>query len=91
LAAAACALSAVLAMSAPLGAAEETWLTLLRLQLRDEQRCDLSFVVSWRELPIEGLNTLEGRIRCLDGREYDFERKRPHLKFALRLCQPAQC
>ena len=71
--------------------ADETWESTLRLQLEDEKRCQLQTFVSVRELPMESLGGLEGRVRCVDGREFDFSRQKSHQKFELRLCQPAVC
>lgn len=75
---------------APAGA-DETWLTPLRLQVKTEQSCDLAAVVSQREFKVGDEVKIEGRLRCADGREYDFSRERPHLKFQVRLCQPSYC
>ena len=44
-----------------------------------------------RTFELAGDTVIEGRVRCLDGREFDFTRPKPHLKFELRLCQPAVC
>lgn len=71
--------------------AQDTWQTVLKLQLEDERRCQLQTFVSVRELPVEGLGGLEGRIRCADGREFDFSRQKAHQKFEIHLCQPAVC
>lgn len=71
--------------------AEQAWESILRLQLQDERRCQLRAIVSLRDLEIGGLGGLEGRIRCADGREFDFSRQKAHQKFELRLCQPAVC
>lgn len=77
--------------AAPTAGSDEMWEATLRLQLEGEKRCQLQSFVSVRELPVEGLGGLEGRIRCIDGREFDFSRQRQHQKFELRLCQPAVC
>lgn len=71
--------------------AQEAWEAALRLQLETEKKCQLQAFVSVRELPVEGLGGLEGRIRCGDGREFDFSRQKPHQKFDIHLCQPAVC
>lgn len=69
----------------------EPWHTVLRLQLRQSHNCQLDEVLYVRELPLGQDVGLEGRVRCLEGREYDFTRQRQHQKFDIRLCQPAVC
>lgn len=71
--------------------AEDSWQVLLKLQLQEQQRCTLERVVSMREVPIGKSVGVEGRVRCMDGREFDFSREREHQKFTIRLCQPAVC
>lgn len=74
----------------PAAAAEESWMPVLR-QVLAEKKCDLGHILWTREVPVGPSTALEGRVRCLDGREFDFTRPRPHLKFDVRLCQPAVC
>lgn len=83
----------MLLSSAPGQAAEdeESWVPALRHVLTAEKKCDLGSILWTREVPVGSTVTLEGRIRCLDGREFDFTRPRPHMKFDVRLCQPAVC
>lgn len=85
--------AAALATGAPVGLAEaqEGWEATLKLQLDSEKKCQLERLVSVRQLPLEGLGGLEGRVRCHDGREFDFSRHKAHQKFELRLCMPAVC
>ena len=85
------ALVAVVAL--PSFAADEPaeWQRVLRLQLQDNNSCRLEKVIFVREIQLGGEAGLEGRIRCIDGREYDFTRQRRHEKFDIRLCQPAVC
>ena len=88
--------TAVLAMAA-FGAAgsvmaeDPPWRMVLELQLRDLHRCTLERIVSVRELQVGSDLGMEGRVRCIDAREYDFTRSRPHQKFEIRLCQPSVC
>ena len=73
------------------GHADDSWQAVLQLQLAAEKRCQLDHMISVRQLPVAQLGALEGRLRCKDGREFDFSRAKPHLKFELRLCAPAVC
>lgn len=89
---AALALAALAGVGAGISAhAEESWQVALRLQLDEEKRCRLEAYISVRELPADAVGGIEGRIRCVDGREFDFTRPRTHQKFDIRLCQPAVC
>lgn len=83
---------------APVGAQGEeakpsapTWQSVLSLQLKDEYRCDLDKVLFDRDVDVGGRTSKEGRVRCLDGREFDFSRASTHEKFVIHLCQPAVC
>lgn len=87
---------AVVALAiAPVAACAEepasSWMTLLKLQLRDGYNCAFESFLNWRHVPLgSGVGT-EGRVRCLDRREYEFSRAREHEKFVIRLCQPSVC
>jgi hypothetical protein len=70
---------------------EESWLPVLRQVLAADRKCDLASVLWAREVPVGGAVALEGRVRCYDGREFDFSRPRPHMKFEVRLCLPTVC
>jgi len=91
IAAGAAALAIVLPCQGRAADEERSWMPLLRQVLAAEKRCDLEHVVWVRELPVADTVALDGRVRCYDGREFDFSRPRPHLKFEVRLCQPAVC
>lgn len=76
------------------GAAEEPadqWQVLLQLQLKESYHCDLDTILYVREVPVGNQTSTEGRIRCIDEREFEFSRMRPHEKFTIHLCQPAVC
>lgn len=70
---------------------EASWMPALRHVLAHEQKCKLSEVLWTREVPVGTAKALEGRARCLDGREFDFMQRRPHMKLDVRLCQPTIC
>ena len=71
--------------------AEEGWLPVLKQVLAAERKCDLGELLWARDVPVGGSVALEGRVRCLDGREFDFSRPRPHMRFEVRLCLPTVC
>jgi len=92
-------LAALLAIPAAAAAQEEAppvvngvpWRLVLEQQLRQEKTCDLNEVLMFDELKREGETVLEGKISCIDGRQFDFKRLHEHQKFELDLCQPAVC
>lgn len=67
------------------------WELALKVQLKSERQCDLARVISVRAFKLAGEEALEGRVRCVDTREFDFSRPKKHEKFELRLCAPATC
>ncbi|MEZ5818054.1 MAG: hypothetical protein R3D44_13315 [Hyphomicrobiaceae bacterium] len=89
----AAALAAIVACMAPSTTprSEEGWEATLKLQLDAEKKCLFERIVSVRQLPVEKLGALEGRVKCKDGREFDFSRQKAHQKFELHLCMPAVC
>lgn len=84
-------LQAILQGASVLAADNDQWEALLRMQLETEKKCQFQRIVSMRQLPVPGLDALEGRVRCTDGREFDFSRPKPHQKFEIHLCAPAVC
>lgn len=105
--AAACAVAGLAGgpMTAPAEEPASSWMTLLKLQLRDGYNCAFESFLYWRHVPLgrkvgplgskvgppgSEVGT-EGRVRCLDRREYEFSRAREHEKFVIRLCQPSVC
>jgi len=82
----------VVGLASPaLGAEDDAWQTVLRQVLASEKKCQMSEILWVREVPLAGYTGLEGRARCHDGREFDFTRPRPHMKFQVQLCQPTVC
>ncbi|MCB1521278.1 MAG: hypothetical protein KDJ37_11985 [Hyphomicrobiaceae bacterium] len=67
------------------------WQAILSLQLKNTFNCDFEKLVFVREVPVGEHVGLEGRVHCVDSREFDFTRAREHEKFTLRLCQPTVC
>jgi len=72
-------------------ASDRSWEPVLRLQLQDKYNCALEEVLYVRELKLGKDTGLEGRVRCIDQREFDFTRPNVHQKFELRLCLPTVC
>ena len=71
--------------------AKETWQAVLKIQLMKEQRCDLNYMTRLREFELANHQVIEGRAHCTDGREFDVVRRKTHLKFDIKLCQPTLC
>lgn len=67
------------------------WRQVLKDQLKSEKNCDLTDVLTYSELQLGEGVAISGRISCLDGREYDFTRQQPHMKFEIKLCEPSVC
>lgn len=84
---------ALAAASHPAAAAEidDRARIVLSQQLKAEKNCDFKAIVTYHELPLGGEIALDGRASCIDGREYNFSRKRPHQKFDIELCEPTVC
>jgi hypothetical protein len=91
-----CLLAAAAILATAAGAGLQTtddgrWRILLRQQLRAEKSCDLNEILIFHEIPLGDEIAIDGRTSCIDGREFDFSRKRPHQKFDIQLCQPSVC
>jgi hypothetical protein len=71
--------------------ADSRWRILLKDQVKAEKNCDLAEVLTYSELQIGAETAISGKIACVDGREYDYSRPRPHQKFEFRLCEPSVC
>lgn len=90
-------LAAAVIAPVPQSAAQEAngdnqpWALSLKAQLATEKRCDVQVTYFVREMPSEGGILYSGRVRCIDGREFDFSQSKPHLKFELKACEPAAC
>lgn len=87
------ALSGALAVAAekPPAVNEGPWRIVLEGQLSKDQGCKLQEVLMFQELPLGNDVGLEGRVSCVDGRQFDFSRNRSHQPFRIELCQPAVC
>lgn len=95
-------LSFALALAAAIGAfgeeapdiqppADARWRIVLKDQVKSEKNCDLADVLTYSELKIGDEIAISGKISCVDGRQYDYSRPRPHQKFEFRLCEPSVC
>lgn len=70
---------------------EKAWHIVLNQQLLAEKDCKVNFLTNIREFKLAGENVLEARAHCVDGRSFDASRKKKHLKFELKMCQPTIC
>jgi hypothetical protein len=79
-------------MLSPVATADDTiWKTVLERQLVAEKKCELAHYVYVREIEVGGEPRIDGRVRCLDQREFEFTRLKPHQKFEISSCAPAVC
>ncbi len=69
----------------------QPWSLLLRQQLQSEKGCVVNEILTVNEFKIGDETMLEGRASCIDGRQFDFNRRHEHVKFELRLCDPVVC
>lgn len=85
--------AAILAVASSIAVAADqpSWLPLLKMQLKESHGCMLDKVLYSRDLKVGADTGTEGRVSCIDRREYDFMRKKEHQRFELRLCQPTVC
>lgn len=67
------------------------WRMVLEQQLRAEKSCDLRELFYFNEFQLGDDNVIEGKVACIDGREFDFSRPREHQKFELKLCERTVC
>jgi hypothetical protein len=80
-------LATLVALGALAATAMASWKVLLQYQLQSV-RCDLDSILFTREV-VTGRNVgMEGRVRCIDRREFDFKRESANDKFRFRLCEP---
>ena len=71
--------------------ADARWRAILKDQVKTAKNCDLSEVLTYSELKIGDETAISGKISCVDGRQYDYSRPRPHQNFEFRLCEPSVC
>lgn len=71
--------------------ADARWRIVLKDQVKTAKNCDLSEVLTYSELKIGDEIAISGKISCVDGRQYDYSRPRPHQNFEFRLCEPSVC
>jgi len=69
----------------------QPWALSLAAQLIAEKRCDIQAMYFVREMPSAEGTLYSGRLRCIDGREFDFSQSKPHLKFDIKACEPTAC
>jgi hypothetical protein len=71
--------------------ADTRWRTVLKDQVKAAKNCDLADVLTYSELKIGEEIAISGKLSCVDGRQYDYSRQRPHQNFEFRLCEPSVC
>ncbi len=69
----------------------EPWRISLKVQLATEVKCTLKEILTVTKVPLAGLDSYQGRVRCEDLREFDFSQPAPNQKFIIKLCRPTVC
>ena len=67
------------------------WTIILRQQAVADKRCEVREIIHFREFELGTDKAVEGRLACVDGREYDFSRARAHQPFKFVVCEPTVC
>lgn len=67
------------------------WRMVLQQQIKQVKSCDLNEVLTMQEFTLGDDKVIEGRVSCIDGREFTFTRRRPHSPFEFQLCEPTVC
>jgi len=70
---------------------ETEWTQHLRDQLSHEQNCELSYTTNVREFTFFDGVVANGRVHCLDKRQFDFTWAPQKLKFDIQRCGTAVC
>ena len=78
-------------IAAEMTGSTELWRLALNAQLQTQKRCRMDELMESRSFELAGVQVIEGRVRCTDGREFTFKRDKPHLKFEFKACAPAVC
>lgn len=78
-------------LAVPRVLSDEAWMQVLKVQLQAEVKCEAPEVIEAREFPLGGEIRHSGKVRCLDGRTYDFTSGQSHQKFDIRACAPSIC
>jgi hypothetical protein len=81
----------VAAQDSPAPVEEGPWRLVLKAQLKQEKGCDLNEVLTYQEIPLGDDVAVQGKVSCIDNREFDFSRNRKHQKFRIELCEPTVC
>ena len=81
----------VVAADDPPAVKEGPWRIVLEGQIKKEKGCDIKEVLMYQEIPLGDETGIEGRVSCIDGRQFDFSRNRSHQKFRIEMCEPAVC
>lgn len=67
------------------------WFVIIEQKLARERTCLAPTIVQINEFPLGNQVRREGRVRCSDGREFEFTQATPHEPFTIRSCEPARC
>ena len=88
-------LAAFCALAAPalLHAQSENpaWLDELARQIADQEQCEVGFYIFMDEQKLGGRKTVQAKLQCVDGRQFDASRTEPATEFEISECGTRVC
>lgn len=70
---------------------EAPWKPILEQQLHKDKGCEVNYYTNVREFDLANETVIEVKAHCIDGREFNAVRSKPHLPFEITICQPTYC
>ncbi|APH72712.1 hypothetical protein [Aquibium oceanicum] len=67
------------------------WLDELARQIADQEQCEVGFYIFIDEQKLGGRETLQAKLQCVDGRQFDASRVEPATEFEISECGTRVC
>ncbi len=67
------------------------WLDELERQIAEQEQCEVGFYIFIDEQKLGGLNTVQTKLQCVDGRQFDASRTEPATEFEISECGTRVC